>query len=342
MIHSKPSPPAGRRSGISIRVLGCISLIAWTCGLLHASEPQVIDRIAAIVNNDVISLFDVNRTAAPYAEKIKSMGYPESQETELLNKLKGDVLNQLIDQKLTDQETQKAKITVSEAEVDGAIEKLKDRGRLSDEEMIDALKKDGISLTEYRTRVKEQILRAKLLDQEVKSKIIITPEDIETYYEAHPDERSTSKKYHLRQIMLSFSSLSPESERKAAEEKMKEIIDQFQKGAPFADLAKAHSNSPLAEDGGDLGLISFDDISQALRPAIAPLKAGEITPVLETDEGIQLIYVESISDPSEGGGQDKATAEIEEKLYRQIVDDKFNTWLSELREKSHIQVFPMQ
>lgn len=298
---------------------------------------ETVDRIVAIVNDDIISLFDLNKVYRPFEERIKSIGYPPQKEREMLYKVRDDLINQLIDQKLTDQETEKAKISVKEEEIDSAIERIKQANYYSDEQMVEALKREGFTLKEYRERLREQILRTKLVNLEVKSKIVITNEDVQNYYEDHKEEFQGERKYHLRNILLRVPRFAGEEEKTEIKDRMEAIRERIEAGESFPDMARQYSEISLAEEGGDLGFFSFEDLAPQLRTALEDLEAGEMTPVLDTEQGMQLFWVEEVKREA-GKSLEEATAEIEEKLYNDIVDERFKSWLSELRENSHIKI----
>ena len=194
-----------------------------------------------------------------------------------------------------------------------------------------------MSLEEYRLQMREQILRTKLVNMEVKSKIVITKEDIENYYTTHSDEYRFEKQYHLRHILLSTPPLAGESEKAAVKKKMQSIRNEVVAGKSFADLARAYSEAPTAENGGTLGEFEFDDMNQVMQTLLKGMKAGDVTEVLEMEPGYQLFYVEKIATASERS-VDEASTEIQEKLYEEVINKEFQSWLSNLREKSVIKI----
>ncbi|MGE0085523.1 MAG: SurA N-terminal domain-containing protein [Desulfococcaceae bacterium] len=310
------------------------------CVFLFMSGPargEVVDRIVAVVNDDIISLFELNRVMTPYAEKIREAGYSDEKKGEMLFKVREDILSQLIDQKLTDQEAKRSNISVSEKEIDNAIERVKQAGSYSDEQLREGLKKEGLTLEEYRSRIKEQILRTKLVNVAVKSKIVLTDEEVKKYYEEHIDEYRGDKKYRLRNILLSLPSFAGESEKQEVRKRMEAIVQEFKSGTPFETLAREFSESSMAEEGGYLGEFSFNDISSQLKSALFDLKEGDITRILDTEQGIQVFFIEKII-PEANKSLEKVTIEIEEKLYNEIVNKQFQTWLEELRKRSHIRI----
>jgi len=298
---------------------------------------EVVDRVVAVVNDDIIALFELNQAVKPYVDRIEALGYPLEKKRKVLFKVREDILNQLIDKMLTDQEIKRSKITVSEKEVDSAIERFKESGFHTDEELREALARQGLTMEEYRNRMRGQILRSKLLNIEVKSKIVITKKDVEAYYESHMDQYGGGKKYHLRNIIMQVSPYAGENEKLLVFNKMKGVRTKVVEGQPFKTMARTYSESPLAADDGDLGWFDIDEFSPQLQEAIKGLKAGEMTPVLDTDRGYQLFYVEEIITTA-GRTLEEAFPEIEKNLYREVSDNKFHAWIEDLRGQSHIKI----
>ena len=189
------------------------------------SEPahgkQVVDRIVAIVNDDIIMLSELEKAIIPYKEQIISRDLGEQEAAGLLFNVRQKMLDKLIGEKLTDQEIERLKLSVSEKEIDDAIEQIKKANFLTDESLRDALKKEGLTMIDYRKEIKAQILRPRLINYEVKSKVIVTDEDILAYYKAHPETYGGSQKYHLRAIMVNVD----DSQGPEVREKKRKAID---------------------------------------------------------------------------------------------------------------------
>jgi peptidyl-prolyl cis-trans isomerase SurA len=306
--------------------------------LMHEVQgAQIVDRIVAVVNDEIISLYELNKLAKPYTAKIRAARYSYEQERKMLFQVKAELLNELINQKLADQQLKRHNITVDETEIDKLIERIKEGAFLTDEEMRAKLASQGLTMEEFRKRTKEQLLRRKLLNIEIRSKIVITQDDIKTYYENHIDEYAGEKKYHLRNIIMAIPSGAGEAEKLAIYKIMESILTELEQGKDFASMAKMYSQSSLASEGGDLGFFRLRELSPVLRAEIANLKIGEFTPVLDTEMGYQILFVEEISE-TPGKSLEDATPEIRDKLYSEIVDKKYRLWLEELRSRSHIKI----
>lgn len=305
--------------------------------IARVESAEVVDRIVAVVNDDIITFTELNQLFKPYADQIKARGYTPEKESKMLFKVREDILNQIIDEKLADQEIERYGIVVSKKEIDNTIESIKKANFSSDEELREALGKEGLSIEEYRKRIKEQKLRAKLVNIEIKSKIVITKEDIKSYYKDHIDKYIGEEKYHLRNIILKVRRLGGEAEKLGVKKKIDAILIKLKEGERFEVMAGKYSESPSAKDGGDLGLFKIDELSQQLQKIVKGMKAGEFTSVIDTEQGYQIFFVQDVI-RSPGKSLEEASPEIQEKLYYEIVNKKYQTWLTELRKRSYIKI----
>jgi peptidyl-prolyl cis-trans isomerase SurA len=322
---------------MTVALCGLYLLIPRFDHLVYAEEGVLVDRIVAEVNDDIITLYDLNRKAAPYLKRVKAMARPLEEERRMIYELREKVLNQMIDEKLTDQEIQRYNISVSEEAIDKTIEEMKKRSYITDQQLRERLETEGLTMEDYREQMKNQILRIRLVNREVKSKIVITDEDIRSYYEAHLDRFAGEGRVHLRQIFLQASSFAPETEKQALRDKLMSIRQQVMEGASFEELAREFSESPLAKDGGDLGTFAMNDLAPNVLNSLSGLKTGDVSGIVENDQGLMIFYIEEMQ-----GGQNQSledvSAEIENILYDEIVNKNFASWLEDLRERSHIKI----
>jgi peptidyl-prolyl cis-trans isomerase SurA len=312
-------------------VLAALVGILGTGSLQAApAAAEVVDRIVAVVNDDVILLSELEQAMAPYLERLSTMGYPPEKEQEMRYKVREDILAQLIDRKLTDQEVRRLGISVTPAEIDSAIERVKEANFLTDEMLREAIAKDGYTMAAYRENVSNQILRTKLVNQEIRSRTVITSADIKAYYESHPEEFAGQRRYHLRAILL------PRDLPDLAQ-RQREIDQSLDSGVPFADVARRYSQAPQAPEGGDLGEFSLASLSPTVREAVEPLNEGRTSAWVDTEHGYQRFYVEEIR-RIQGKPLEEVENRIQETLYNQFVDEKFRSWLEKLRQRSYIHV----
>jgi peptidyl-prolyl cis-trans isomerase SurA len=314
----------------------CFSVFGFSF-VAKAENAEVVDRIVAVVNDDIITLLELSQSFKPYEDKIRKLGYPADKEHEMLFKVREDMLNRLIDQKLQDQEVERLKIKIDERELDQAIERIKEESFYTDEDLRLTLTNQGLTMEEYRGRIREQILRSKLINFDVRSKIVITKEDITAYYNNHPDRYGEKKKYHLHNIIIKVPLFADEKEKDRIKAAMDEILAQLKAGKSFENMAEIYSESSLGAGSGDLGLFLLDDLSPLLQNVIKEMKAGEFTPVLDTDQGFQIFFVKEIVN-APGKPLEEVSPEIEKILFNEIVEKKFHSWIEELRNQSVIKI----
>lgn len=321
----------------SLGVLIGLLILVFTPTATASAASEILDRIVAVVNEDIILLSELRKRMAPYAQRIRQQGFDMDKERQMIFKMREEMLNRLVDEKLTDQEIKRNDIQVNEAEIDSTIERIKTSNSFTDEDLRRFLEQEQETMEQYRDNIKEQILRARLVNYQVKSKIVITEEEIQAYYDSHTEVYGGKIRYHLRNLLMRVPDFSTDAEKQSIQEQMQSIGSRIEAGESFGDLARTYSQSPAAADGGDIGEFDKETLSPQIQAALDGLEPGQATAVLDTDQGFQLFYVEAIN-RTEGKPLERVREEIHQKLFAEVVDEKFITWLEDLRSQSHIKI----
>ncbi|MGD9310536.1 MAG: SurA N-terminal domain-containing protein, partial [Desulfosarcina sp.] len=240
-----------RKLSLGVQIGMVMLVFAVTATASAASE--LIDRIVAVVNEDIILLSELNERLRPYAQRIRQQGFSQEETRKMLFKVREEMINRLVDEKLTDQEIERYAIQVDASEIDNTIERMKKVNYLTDEDLRQFLEKEAMTMEQYRSQIEDQILRTRLVNFQVKSKIVITEEEIQAYYDTHPELYGGKIIYQLRTILMRVPDFSSEAERAAVLAKMQEMRSRVAAGDSFSDLAGMFSQSPTAADGGNLG-----------------------------------------------------------------------------------------
>jgi peptidyl-prolyl cis-trans isomerase SurA len=316
-------------------LLGCCCIL--TLAQTVSAESQVVDRIVAVVNDDIIVFQDLNKMLEPVMENLQKSGQPPDKIKEFIYEKRKQLLEMLIDQKLILQDSKQFTISVDEKEIDSAVERMKEANRLTDETLREALATQGISMQEFRASFREQLLLNRMEHIEVKSKIVITKEDVKAYYETHPDRYQGSGQYHLRHLMIMVQPTAPSTEKEVARQKMETAQAALKAGEPFIEVVKRYADRQFANEKGELGMFQLNDLSPRLKTMVEKLADGQSTPILETEQGYQIIHLEEIvqtgTTPLE-----KVSAEIEETLMKEAFRKKKLDWLEGLRKRAHIKI----
>ncbi|MBW1899650.1 MAG: peptidyl-prolyl cis-trans isomerase [Deltaproteobacteria bacterium] len=171
----------------------------------------------------------------------------------------------------------------------------------------------------------------------MKSKLVITREDVKAYYEEHRNEYSGTVEYHLRNIILKVFDFESDEKKKETLLRMEALQERIKKGESFDALARLYSESSLADSGGDLGLFKLTELSPQIRDAIKDLPVGSYTEILSTDQGYQMFFIEKIV-KTPGKTFEEASSEIEEELYNRQLNEALKSWLDNLRKEAHIKM----
>jgi peptidyl-prolyl cis-trans isomerase SurA len=246
-------------------------------------------------------------------------------------------LDNLVNEKITEQQIIKLGIKVTAKDVEEAIEKVKKENDFTQEELIYNLKQEGVSLKEYKDEIKKEIKRFRLVNYEVKSKIVITEEEIKNYYQTHSKEYTEVSKVRLERIFLKFRSPNDKEEIARVKSLGVEILQRLEQGRDFSEMAKTHSQGPAGPEGGNLGWIKASQLEPTLRKKIDKLSVGEHTDLDFAPSGFQII---KLAEEKKAGL--KPFKEIRDaiysKLFKEKVEKRYATWLNKLRKESFIKV----
>jgi peptidyl-prolyl cis-trans isomerase SurA len=302
-----------------------------------AAETGIVDRIVAVVNDDIITQHDVETTIRPYLEKTKEQGGSPEMQRQAIARLRKDVLDTLIENKLTDQEVKRYNISVSEEEIDQQIAQVKRTNSVTDEDIRAMLSGRGMSMADYRKEIKGMLQRTKLVNREVTSRVVITKDEIKAYYEKNLVKYGGSKKYHLWNLFAKLPRNAGPAERQEAQALLQAALTEIKQGRSFEDLARASGSGAGGLQGSDLGLFRAEELTPQLREVVKTMPIGAVSPIVESEFGYQVVFVQQIAETA-GRPLSEVEPEIQDTLYREMVDGKIKAWITELRRRSHIKI----
>lgn len=316
-----------------IRLFICVMALA----VAGPGRADVVDRIVAIVNDEVITLSELEEAVLSCADQVQTAALSPEQHQEMHFEIRREVLDRMIQRKLTEQQGEALGVSVSDREVEQQIERIKESEFLTESALAEVLEAEGYTLEEYKKRIKNRLLGIKLINREVKSKVAITEDEIRAYYDAHKADYAGEKQYHLRTILIRTPAWQGGDGTGTAQEKIEEIAIRLRAGAPFEEIARRHSEDVTAETGGDIGWFSIDELTEEVRETVRWMEQGEISPVLQTNQGYQILKLEAVRGKA-GKTLEEAKPEIQEKIYRQMVEERYEAWLEGLRKNAYIKV----
>jgi peptidyl-prolyl cis-trans isomerase SurA len=298
-------------------------------------EPNddIADRVVAVVNNDAITLSELQETIVAYrAENRQGRGATQSDE-----ELAKQFLPRLIDSRLQLQEADREKITVEEHEVAEEInERIKVYNTKSVEEFEKLLKEQGITMDAVKKRVREALRVQKIIRRKVALRVSVTDAEIIQYLEENRQRLETGLSYHARHILVvpeGTNDVGWESARIKAEMLRAQVLDT----GDFIGVAKQYSQDASAKDGGDLGTLRRGELAQDIETEILRLEPGQLSAPYRSSLGYHVFKLES-KESLEGAGLFRVKQQIREILFRQKYEARLEAWLKEIKQRAIIEV----
>jgi peptidyl-prolyl cis-trans isomerase SurA len=204
---------------------------------------------------------------------------------------------------------------------------------------MEALKQQDMSWDQYRLQVRSDIERANLINREIRTKVNVSPEEVERYYKAHLDDYGSTAKVTARLISLLVPANTSEADKVAIRAKAEEVHKLAADGGNFAKLAKEYSQGPAAEEGGDIGEIQPDEMRPEFAKAAKSLEPGQVSPLIVTADGFHILKIEKTSGETHRPLAE-VSEEIKEKLYKEAMETRYDRWLNQdLRARHHVETF---
>jgi peptidyl-prolyl cis-trans isomerase SurA len=295
--------------------------------------PQVVNRIVATIDGEPVTLFELETFSNQMRQRAGAAGAAAEVPTD-----QRAMLDELVLEKIMRKQVQTQGVTATDQQIDAYIMSIRERNKLTDAQLKQALVQQGLTWEQYRAQVAVDIERAALINKEIRNKVNVSPEEIERYYKEHLGEYGTAEKAHVRMLSRLTPPAATAEQRAAVRAEAEHLRKEAADGKDFAALAKEHSQGPGAADGGDIGEVARGQMQEEFEKAVFSLKPGEVSDVIETDSGYHIIKVEQ-----RAGEAHQPLAEVKddirEKLYRENMEERYDRWLKQdLRAQHHVEI----
>lgn len=293
------------------------------------AQAEIVDKVIATVNEEPITLYDLNRMVSNVNKEMTKT--PQARERKIeQEELKRGALNHLIEETLLNQAIEKQGIKITEADVDAAIDTILKRNKITQDSLKKELSQKGTTLEDYRREIKDQLRKFRFIGQTFGSKIKVTEEDLNEFYEQNADKLKDVQKIHIAQIVIPFA---VEEQMKEAEKKANEIYKKAKSGTDFDQLMKQEGGA----GSGDLGEVSFTGVSPQISQAIQNLEKGGVAEPVRTQAGF--IIVKLIDKPGfDMKGNEAFKENIRNQIYDIKVQEELKKYVDQLKGKAFINI----
>lgn len=313
-------------------ILICFAVMILTVPL----NARIVDRIVAVVNDEIVTLSELNSAVEPYLKKIDNFNNGENRER-VVTQTMSAMLDKLIDDILVKQEAKRLGIVIKEEDVAKTINDMISKRKITTEDFKKSLAREGSSFSAYKKEVEEHLMKIRLVGVSVRAKVSVTDEEIGDYYRKHREDYEGKEAVRIKQILIVVPQRSGMKERSKLKADTALILKRLIEGESFGFLASKYSNGPAAKLGGDLGFVEKGVMFPAVNEVAFSLRNGEISGVIESPIGFHIIKVTD----RRGSGiksLESVREEIKDKISNVKIEKKFFEWIEELRKKSYIEV----
>jgi peptidyl-prolyl cis-trans isomerase SurA len=307
------------------RVLLVLAAVLMQLMLAGTGAAEVVDRIVAQVNDEIITLSELQQMGKTYEAQagVKPTG-PDAK------KMEREMLEALIDRKLAKAEAKRRGIVVADKEIDAAMAQFKQRNNVPDDESFaKGLAQAGLSIKEFRQQLADQMTQERMLVMVAGTKASVSDADVRRLYDQQFKKGGTQ--VHIVTLRMPFPPGATEAQKDEIKQKAETILNAIKRGESLAGAAGQFSLKP-----SDVGFVSQSDLDPRLAEYLDKLKPKEVAPIL-TQEGIQLMQVMGRRS-GEARPFEQAAPEIRRILQQQEMEKYFTEWVKTLRDKAHIKI----
>lgn len=272
------------------------------------TRADVIEQVVATVNDEAIFLSDLRQQAIPFLPRVMSAATQEERMTGLRT-LYQEILTKLIDQELIEQAAREMQVRVTSRDVERAVLNVIRQNGLSEEEFWEAVRGQGFTEAQYRSDVRKQLLRLKVINQRVRGRVNITETDVRRRYEQRLRQANRSVRFRTSHLFLSLPENASATDVASVREEAEEIREELT-AENFADMVAEYG-------GGELGWLSQGDLPEVLEGELLTLEDQEISDPVQGERGFHIFFLHE----RERGGSDMPDFDqVKDQLYRQMME----------------------
>jgi peptidyl-prolyl cis-trans isomerase SurA len=312
-------------------------LAALGAGAAFAAEPQVLNGLMVIVDQEVVTMKDVMQYVAPAVDVLmRTYSTQPDVMRQKIQEAQRDGVEQLVERKLILHEFERSGFNLPETIVDDRVkERIRERYGGDRAAMTKTLQSQGLTYEAYRKRIREDFIIGAMRARNIASEVIISPHKIEKYYAENLDKFKVKDQVKLRAIMLNAGQTrSPEAARKLAAE----ILAKLAEGAAFSEMAGVYSDDTYRAQGGDRGWVERGDLRKELADAAFGLKAGQRSGLIEFGETFWVLLVEDAK-----SNHTRTLPEVRDEIANTLQSQEQariqREWIERLKKKSFVRYF---
>ena len=320
----------------SLFLLGTANVLAAQQEQPETQDPQVANKVVAIVEDRVITLQEVRQQMARLIPDLQRMSRNQEEFRRNYEETKQEIIEGMVDRILVVKEFQRRDWEIPQSAIERRIEEIIDEDfNGSRVEFLSYLQDAGETSRTFRQRIEESFIVQEMEGQRRHSRTTVSPVLMQKFYEENPHLFTEDEAVKLRLIELKIITAEPED---VLEQTAETIFSELEEGTSFGDLAERYSQHRSSDNGGAIGWITLQDLREDWREEIKDLSAGETSDLVRTGDSFFILKLE---ERREGGVQPihKVRDRIEEELVNRTMRQDLERWFERLRSRYFVRYF---
>ncbi|RME24544.1 MAG: hypothetical protein D6798_10955 [Deltaproteobacteria bacterium] len=295
------------------------------------ASAAIVDRVAAVVNDEVITLSEVYDFAGDYIEQRAAAG-PESRRAAEL-----EVLDSLIQRALIRQEIVELGIDVTDLDVDRAIDDIARRNGMDRDQLRDAVQAQGMSWTQYRDEIKEGLRQQQFTGYIMQTRITVDEDELRDLYNRWLADHPPAEVLDLGAYLVPLPPDADPATVEAAIARAEAGRQRVAAGEDFVAVARELDSGAFAAHDARIGVLKDSELRPELAEPVRATPKGSTTPPIVTDAGVMVVYVFDRRQEPPPSFEDMRD-ELEQQLYQDLIDDEIEQWVQQARRQAAVEV----
>jgi peptidyl-prolyl cis-trans isomerase SurA len=297
-----------------------------------APSKKLVDKIAAVVNQDIILNSEFETFRKGMEEEFKKSNDPISkEEVSHPETFQKKVLNQMIENHLVEQEIKAMGLEATDSQVENVIaEIMKTNGLQSRKDLERALRGEGVTYDEFVSEYKKRLGRSNLVNQTIRPKVKISEDEIDSEYKKRTKSVAQQLQYQVGMIFISKNNITSKEM-----EKVRKSINSL---SDFSKVANEQTEGPGKGQGGSMGWVDSSDLQPPLSETMTKMRKGNISTLIVTETGYYILACLDTKSKA-SNEEEKIRAQIQEELMNTLITKNLNQYIMDLKNKAHIETF---
>ena len=319
------------------KLISLILTLALFAPLGYSAQEELLDRVVAVVNDEVITQAELDNFLRPVYEQY-SKEYSGQELVKAVGEVRQKILSQMIEDKLVYQEAVAQGIEIKEEDVEKEFQAFKAKLE-KPEELDQMLEREGLTMKSMRERLRKQAMVRQLQDREIRSKVVVSPNEVEDFYKKNPDKFTIKERVRVRSLTIKKSE---EARAKGlTDEKAKQRIELLEQKIKlyrnFDQIVTDFSEDSHAKQDGLGDWIDRGAMIESVDEVIFKTPVGKLTGIVETPIGYHIFRIEA-KEAKKVRTFEESKDQISGYLFQQESTERFKAWMEEIKKAAYISI----